>query len=312
MSLSKNIRIGIIGSGPGGLAAAEALKENGYTSITVLEQKDRVGGQALSYRYKNSDVVYELGSLQPIASKNLFHLIKKYNLHIGKKNLGKNQNPNTPIPIKIYSLTKREALVDFTKNKLLGYPPRYWLPATLDMMKFIQLLFKYRKLANSGFNLPADQVNELLTPYEQWIDQQNFKIIGYLMKMMGTVATFSNPEYKNTVPAIGVIKIFLQLMQFPQRYLNGKLKFIREGYQELSNRIATHHHIILNANITQIIRKPNQVEVTVENQPTLIFDKIIVTCSLTQALKILNASTTKKKKNYLERFTIPQAGALHS
>ncbi len=293
MSFSKNIRIGIVGAGPAGLAAAEALKERGYTNITVIEQKDHVGGQAFSHRYK--DIIYELGSLQPIASKNLAHLLKKYDLHVGKNNLSKNQNPNTPVRIKVYSLDKREPLVDFTKHKLLGYPPRDWLPAIFDMLKFLCILLKYRKLANIGYVLPANQVDELLPPYEQWIDQQQFKVIGYLMKMMGTIATFSNPEYKNTVPAIGVIKIFLQLAQFPQRYLNGTLKFVREGYQELWNRVALQQHIILNANITNIIRKPNQVEVTVENQPALVFDKLIVTCSLTHALYMLDATEEEKE-----------------
>ncbi len=293
MPLPKSTRIGIVGAGPAGLAAAEALQECGYKNITIIEQKDRVGGQAFSCRYK--DVVYELGSLQPIASKNLFHLIKKYNIHVGKKNLSKNQNPNTPVRIKIYSLEKRECLVDFTKNKLLGFPPRYWLPAMFDMMRFLRILFKYRKLSDIGYNLSTSQMNELLPPYEQWIDKQNFKIIGYLMKMMGTIAAFSNPEHKETVPAIGVIKIFLQLVQFPQRYLNGKLKFVKEGYQELWNRVASHYHVMLNTNITKIIRKPNQIEVNIENQPTMIFDKLIITCSLTHALSMLDVTVEEKE-----------------
>src|SRR5438876_735557 len=90
---SKNASIGIIGAGPSGLASAEALREKGYTNITVLEKRNRVGGMSLSQKYKtpdNQDIIYEMGSVQPTTSKVLYQLIDRYGLHIGKKNLGKN------------------------------------------------------------------------------------------------------------------------------------------------------------------------------------------------------------------------------
>ncbi len=299
VSNSKGLRIGIIGAGPGGLAAAEALREKGYNNVTILEKENRVGGMSLSLSYETPDhnkVIYEMGSLQPVSSKILYRLMKNYRLHIGKNNLGKNQNPDDPMFIKIYSLTQHKTIIDFATYKF-GYPFRNAVPIFLDLIKFMRYLFKYRQLINPGFKLSNQHLIELSIPYEQWVDERQFKIIGDLLKMLGSTVTFSNPALKNTMPALMPIKFFLQLLQWPPthlRYLNGTLKQMREGYQELWNRVAKMHTVLLNVNIKKVIRKDNIIEVDV-GDTKLVFDKIIITCSPTQAEKFLDITEEEKQ-----------------
>jgi hypothetical protein len=291
-TLDKNAHIGIIGAGPAGLAAAEALREQGYKQITILEKSGRAGGMALSLTYSaaaDKKVVYELGSMQPLSSGVLKKLIKRYDLHLGK--------PNTSHAVmyaKIYSLIQHQPLINFSQHKL-GYPLSYLWPLLRDGSKFLALLYKYRKLAKPGFtNLSEKYLAELSIPYPLWVDQQKFKLIGELLKFIQVVATFSNPEFKDQVPALGVLKLFYQLIRFPQRYINGSFKFIKEGYQELWNRVAKQHQVIFNAVITGVIRNEGKVTVKLVDDRTLIFDKLIITCSPLQAKKFLDVTEEEK------------------
>jgi monoamine oxidase len=50
----------VIGAGLSGLAAAHVLKE-AHWNVTVLEARERIGGRVLSFSFKDSDLVCELG-----------------------------------------------------------------------------------------------------------------------------------------------------------------------------------------------------------------------------------------------------------
>jgi len=80
-SINKESKIAIIGAGPSGLGAAEALFEQGYKNTTVFEKTEGVGGMCRSAKYKPKDeslpeITYDLGSIQPAASQRLFKIIK--------------------------------------------------------------------------------------------------------------------------------------------------------------------------------------------------------------------------------------------
>lgn len=292
---SENIRIGIIGAGPGGLSAAECLQELGYKNVTVLEKTDHPGGMSRSMTYSTKDgrdIIYELGSFQPTASSKLCQLMKKVNLHVGKKNTGKNARTDS-IRIKIYSLKEKRALVDFEKY-LSGYPLGMMLALLPQGLRFAYHLLKNYNLLRPGYNqVTSKQLETLSQSYEKWLDEMDFKDLDVTLRMIGSIATFSNPEPRDLVPLIANIKVFLNLLMPPTRYLNGRLKFVKEGYQELWLRIAKYHNVIYNANIKKIVRKENEVDVVLPDK-TLTFDKIIITSSPTETLKFLDATSDEK------------------
>ncbi len=51
----------VIGAGLSGLAAAYKLKNAGW-NVTVLEARDRIGGRVFSHKFKNTDLICELGA----------------------------------------------------------------------------------------------------------------------------------------------------------------------------------------------------------------------------------------------------------
>ncbi|KAI0560724.1 Adrenodoxin reductase [Gracilaria domingensis] len=64
-ALPTDTRIGIIGAGPSGIAAAWFLVKNGYKNITVLEKEQEVGGKSMTREYtssKGDTKKYEMGS----------------------------------------------------------------------------------------------------------------------------------------------------------------------------------------------------------------------------------------------------------
>lgn len=297
-NIPKNARIGIIGAGPGGLSAAEALREAGYTNVTVLEKKNRAGGMAFTLQYKtpdNREIIYEMGSLQPVSSPVLYNLIDRYDMHVGAHSLDSKNKKNSAVLLKVYSLLDKKAVIDFVKYKL-GFSLKHFFALMRDNLKLAYYLFRYRHLAKPGFHLPPDRLAEVSIPYDQWVKERRFTILELPLLLLGVTHTLGVTEYKKDCPAIQPIKLFLQCVKWPPsraRYVNGVHKFFREGYQELWNRVAKMHNVILNANITRIERKANEVVVSYNDQE-IIFDKIIITCPLTRALNFLDATDEEK------------------
>lgn len=290
---SKEKKIAIIGAGPAGLSAAEALKELGYKNITLFEKLNRAGGMSLSNKYttpQGAKIIYELGSLQPTGSKKLYALIKKYHLHVGKSNLGENKRN---LKIKMYSLNKHQALVDFQKYHL-GFSTSTLISLFPQAMRFMYHLLKHYKLIKPGYTQIGEKnIAELAIGYEEWLDQMDFKSFDLVLRMLGSIATFSNPSPRKEVTLLANTKIFLNLLYPPISYINGTLRYIEEGYQELWNRVAKNHKIIFNANITQISRKSNHVEIHIAEQIHT-FDKMIITCSLAEALNFLDVDQNEQ------------------
>lgn len=292
---AKTSRICIVGAGPSGLASAEALKELGYTNVTVLERSQEAGGMALTEYYRTPDgrdIPYELGSFQPIGFKPLSKYFKKYDVHLGKKNLSKSQNPDKPFYGKIYSLKDHKPVIDFTRYKL-GMPLSQALGWMLDNMKLVAILIKYRKLMDPGFALPQNLIDELSVPVGHWVKNNNFKEMKTLLTFMGSTTTFSNPKFRDVVPALIMMKLLYQLIRFPPRYLNGSFKFVREGYQQVWQRAAKQHEVLFAVIIKKITRDSTGVTVEMDDK-TLHFDEIILTCAPSQLLNFLDLTPEEK------------------
>ncbi|ERJ11571.1 flavin monoamine oxidase family protein [Haloplasma contractile] len=76
----KGIKIGIIGAGSAGLAAAHELRKLGF-DITILEgEKEHIGGRIHTH-YFNQNLYGELGPMRiPVSHETVWHYINKFNL----------------------------------------------------------------------------------------------------------------------------------------------------------------------------------------------------------------------------------------
>lgn len=239
-----------------------------------------------------SKITYEIGSLQPISSPILFRLIKKYGLHIGKQ-ISSNSKVDT-LYLKLYSIDKHRSIIDFTSHQF-GFPFNQALSLFADTVKLFYYFIRYRKLSQPGFNLPQFLLNELSVPCDEWVNKRNFKLLSVPLKMLDVTMTMGNTDAKSKVPMIMLMKLFLQATKWPPtrlRYLNGQHKLIREGFQELWNRVAKQHHVTFGAQIKSIRRDNNKIAIELAEK-TIEFDKLIITCSLTQASHFLDIKEEK-------------------
>lgn len=292
MKFDSLLRIAIIGAGPAGLSAAERLREKGYKNVTVLEKRDRVGGQSLSGTYTtptNQKIIYDLGSIQPVSTSSgvTNKLLKRYDIH-----LGRGVNGKKPMLMKLYMPHTKTYLLDYTKY-LLGFPLTLKnIGKTLhDLFILSKNLFKYRALAKPGYDaLNPKYRKELSIPSDEWIDNLNLRILGEPIKFfLESVLTFVNASYVKDISAMNGLKLIYPLIRLPHRYLDGTIMQIREGYQELWNRVAAANHVKLNTIITKIDRKVNCIDIHTTTE-TLQFDKIIFACPAYEILHMLDES----------------------
>ncbi len=304
---AKELHIGIVGAGPAGLAAAEALFELGYLNVTVLEKTSSVGGMSWSPHYPTKEgkpISYELGNLIPLSSLLLFRLMRRYGVSLGKNSMGDDKYGHS-IPLVVYSLKTQKPIVDFRKYKL-GMPVSFDL--IQDIIRFVGYLFRYRKLKHPGFkDLPADLYEELCIPFKQWVEQKKFNTIGGFLEFLTVLVACRDEEHKDELPALLAFKLFLGCITFPPQIINGRYRFIREGYQELWNRMAKNHKVIFDVHIKKIIRNAKHVEVHTEDGQ-FTFDKLIFTPSPTMALQLFDVSPEEKqlfsKVKYYPRWRI--------
>ena len=73
-------KIGIIGGGAAGIHMAYELKERGYNNVTILEKSPRVGGNAETFYYRQSEIPLSVVLWGPDYQHTLVPLLKKYDL----------------------------------------------------------------------------------------------------------------------------------------------------------------------------------------------------------------------------------------
>ncbi|MGV3640192.1 MAG: NAD(P)-binding protein [Adhaeribacter sp.] len=284
MRKAADTKIAIIGAGPAGLGAAEALREKGYTHITIFDKNSRVGGQALSCVYETPDkrqLVYDLGSVQPLSSKILLRLLKENGLHFGRGPL-----ENKSKLVMAYSYLKQEEFINFVRY-YFGVPLKSQPDLLADICKLSAYLWRYRRLAKPGF-YNFKYWEETTVNFRDWVEAREFKLIGdKLIGLIFNLMTLSNKNNESQVQVYAVFKFFYQLLKHPMRYIDGTYRPVKEGYQELWLRIARNFNTVLGADITSITRSGQGVVLTTGEQ-TYHFDDLIISCPFDRLASVLD------------------------
>lgn len=287
MPKNTNKKIAIIGAGPAGLAAAEALRERGYHAITVFEKSGRAGGLSLTRHYITPDqrrLTYDLGSVQPVSSRILMRLFRKYGLQFGRGPLEKKSKV-----IYAYSYINQQEFANFVKYTL-GAPLKY-LPLILaDLAKLALYFWRYRRLAQPGFH-GFKYWDETTVDIRTWVDARKFKFLGErLVPFIVSALTLSNKSKESQVGTYQVFKALYLLARFPNRYIDGSYRPVRQGFQELWNRVAKNVNVAYHADITAIVRNGTGVTITTADGEARQFDAMIVSCTFEKIAHLVDVS----------------------
>jgi hypothetical protein len=277
-------KIAIIGAGPAGLGAAEALREKGYTDITLFERNNRVGGLSLSCIYDTPDgrqLVYDMGSVQPLSSKILLRLLKKYGLGFGRGPLAKRSRL-----VIAYSYLRNEEFMNYVRH-YFGVPARQVPLLMADMAKLSKYLWRYRRLSKPGFH-NFRYWNETTGSFRQWVTERKFNILGEkLVALVYNLMTLSNKNNEEQVQVYAVFKFLYQMLQFPIRYLDGTYRPVKEGFQTLWKQVASQHDVRLDTVISSVVRHDNGVTISAGGTDQH-FDALIISCPFDRIAKVVD------------------------
>ncbi len=268
MKQDKDIRIGIIGAGPAGLTAAEALINRGYKHVTILEKQTTAGGKCRSFEYDGRS--YELGAgIISINNQTVASLIKKYNI--------KTQSIDFSRPsLLIDGHTYRALPVPTTTQKI---------QQLYQGLKYIALIRKYKRIQEPGFTKVH---SDLCAPFTHWAKQHNATV---LIKEFSKFFTGFGYDFLESVPAAYALKYFSPATLFA--FLRGKVYTFPNGIQHLWTEVAKHHDVRYNMKI-QHIKRDSTIHITTEHA-LFECDKLIVTSPLDEALKFIDASTEEQE-----------------
>ncbi|WP_236589996.1 FAD-dependent oxidoreductase [Ramlibacter aurantiacus] len=273
-------RVAVIGAGPSGLYAAEALRRTGRHEVLVFERQARVGGMALTRTYDAPDgrrIPYDMGSGQPFSSRKLFKLIKELHLHLGS-DLGEGIRPGTPCHFRFLDTHTGEYSADFLRHRLTGQPLGRQLTQMRDFARLIPWILRFRKLARPGHAHGFSP--ELLRMSEaEWMKACDFKLIGPLLRALSSISSHGGIHEDAADPRslVQSLKSFVFALNPPLRYTMGVWLPVREGYQEVLTRLARRLNVMTRAEITAIRRSDEGVHITCNGQDYE-FDHLIIAC----------------------------------
>jgi predicted NAD/FAD-dependent oxidoreductase len=260
--IDRAARIGILGAGASGLAAAHALAGAGYRSVCVLDRSDRVGGKCRTFTWQGRS--YELGAG---ALTSAYTHVRALMDEVGVRATAGVGGLFTDL--------------DGARSTFVPPPLRSRSLWTLggEMLSLARLLRRERDLVRPGLaDLPADYH----LPFAEWARSHRVEGIAELIEPWFTGFGYG---YFDEVPAAYVLK-YAALFRFPiYELLDG-------GYQDLWERVARPLDVRLGVAVRRITRGDT---VTVETGAApLTFDALIIACPLEDVAALLDAGDEER------------------
>jgi phytoene dehydrogenase-like protein len=252
-------RVGIVGGGASGLAAAHALRERGYRRITVLERGERVGGKCCTLVHDGR--TYELGAaIVTPAYRNVRALMRE---------VGVRASPRVDGPWAGF----RDAL-----------RPSRWPRLATDGARFALEMGRHRRLFRPGF---AGLSDTLAQPFTDWCRAARCEAAGAMTEPWVTAFGYG---FLSELPAAYVLK-YATLFAAPV------FELLDDGYGGLWRKVAasmTDVDVRLGVRIDGVDRRPDGVTVRTADGP-LAFDALVLACPLDEALAFLDASPAEEE-----------------
>jgi len=265
-------RVGVVGAGPAGLSAAWFLAERGYTNVTVLEARDRVGGKCHSFTHNGRPV--DLGAFTlTFAYREAIRIAKQVGVRLVSQppRLATNWDIKPVQVLPILTMVRREYSL---------------LAIGAASVRYLLALWKYRKvLDRPGFAGMSARgpFPELSLPFAEWTAKGGMSPLvdvfrlavtdmgyGHILQMP-TAYVLKYMGFLNTL-TIGLFLIGLGF-GWPRR--------VSVGFERLWEALSWRLNVRTGAEITRVERAADRVTVTWTERSsgmtrTQEFDRLIV------------------------------------
>jgi glycine/D-amino acid oxidase-like deaminating enzyme len=257
-------RIGIIGGGASGLAMAHALRERGFSRVTVLEQGAEPGGKCCTFWHGGRS--YELGAaiITP-AYRHTWALARKYGLA-----------PKLCLGV---------AFIDADSGRVLASP---YVPPGLGVLGAMRLPAQVGRLLWSDLSRRKREFPRLDTadaslaePFESWCSKRGMRDV---LEALRPWATSFGYGYMDEVPAAYMLNYMC--------LAGATYELHEDGYRGLWLRVARDLDVRCNARVTRVERR-STIEVSTATG-RFEFDDVVLACPLEAVLEFLDTSAEER------------------
>jgi phytoene dehydrogenase-like protein len=254
--------IAIIGAGPSGLAAADALRQLGYAQVTVFEQNARVGGKVHSVPTPAG--VVELGAVLASAECELvLGLARRLGVEYA------------PYPVAQHFLDeegRRHDAAGFLASRYGAVEIRCAIACYAEALE---------RFAAADSDDMGELPDDLCLPFDQFAARYGFTPVAELAR--GALIGFGYGYYE-TVPALYFMKLIGWLFKPDGAggLRPGDFFMFPQGLQSLWEALAREHDVRLHAGVSALRRDivTNTVHLTVNGGEPQVFDAAIVATPL--------------------------------
>lgn len=266
MSQDLKTKIGIIGAGPAGLTAAEALKAKGYTDIVLLERLDRVGGKCCSIEYKGRK--YELGAgAISEDQRTVMDLARKYGVNYERVRYSKN------------------GILDLEAKPVKKLGPWAYVRLGLQLIKYRSLCKRYADAIAPGHKNVAP---ELFVPFSELAKKEGIELLA--TKLAPFFSGFGY-GYFEEIPAIYVLKYYP--WETVVSFIRKDIYTFPEGIEHLWTVVAKQYQVEYDVEIQKIERSGRVLVET--NKGEFAFNKLLIAAPLDESLNYLDASQEERE-----------------
>lgn len=266
-------RIAIIGAGAAGLTTADALRDKGYTHVTLFERSDHAGGKCSTVDFDGK--LYELGA--GIVEENnttVIALAKKYDVRMQRVEFGRSMvvsREGTPVP----------------KHTLI-----YMMSLVKEVIRYRRLSRIHHTITQPGFS----QIDtDLCIPFSSWAKKNGLEKIA---KEFALYFTGFGYDYFERIPAAYVLKYYS--WKTVKAFAKRAMFQFPDGIQHIWTMVARAHDVLYNTHISHIERTSDGVTMTVSTGDSTspeqyYFDELIITSPLDEAILFLDAHKQEKE-----------------
>lgn len=273
------LKIAIIGAGCSGIAAAAALRRNGYQNVVIYERDHDIGGKVQSIHYAGRS--YELGAI--IANHD-------YKAVMDLARAQHQTFTEAETACLVDHLGQKYSYDQFVKSR---YGLRLFLQSAL---RFWRIVRGYPRLKQAGF---AGMPSSLQAPMRDFAQAAGIEPIAEVMHSFLTGCGYGYYEH---IPAMYYMKLAPWLLK---QVLISRSTFglaqgwstFDAGWQALLREQAKTFNIRLGTPVTRVnrVRSNGDIRIAVEADGGVdVFDRLILASPLDQALRFLDASAIER------------------